>query len=84
MSAQPKDRGRLIVGARPLALKVYQDEEKGRSMYSPAIRRDLGLFMLGNRLAGYEGIIEDRLAAKIDAALTEPPRREREAAATAS
>jgi hypothetical protein len=84
MPTKTKGRGRLIVGARPLARIVYQDEGKWRSMYSTAIRQDLGLFMLGNRLAGYEGVIEERLTAKVDAALTEarPQRAAAEAAAS--
>jgi hypothetical protein len=84
MPAKPKGRGRLIVGARPLARFVFQDEEKWRSMYTPAIRQDLGLIMLGNRLAGYEVVIEERLAAKVDAALTESPRQRAAASAAAS
>jgi hypothetical protein len=39
------------------------------------MRADLGLFMLGNRLAGYQGIIEQRLANKVNAALSNRPTR---------
>jgi hypothetical protein len=80
----PANRGRLVVGARPLARLVYQDESKWRAMYATALRQDLGLFILGNRLSGYEGVIEERLAAKVDAALTEPPRQRAAAEAAAS
>jgi hypothetical protein len=37
------------------------------------MRADLGLFMLGNRIAGYEGIIEQRLVDKVNAALSKQP-----------
>jgi hypothetical protein len=62
-------RGRLVLGARPLAEFVFQDESKWRSILAPGMRADLGLFMLGNRIAGYEGVIEQRLADKVNAAL---------------
>jgi hypothetical protein len=62
----------LVLGARPLAEFVFQDESKWRSILAPGMRADLGLFMLGNRIAGYEGIIEQRLTDKVNAALSEP------------
>jgi hypothetical protein len=70
-----EQRGRLVLGARPLAEFVFQGESKWRSILAPGMRADLGLFMLGNRLAGYQGIIEQRLADKVNAALSKRPTR---------
>jgi hypothetical protein len=69
-----EQRGRLVLGAQ-LAAFVFQDESKWRSILASGMRADLGLFTLGNRIAGYEGIIERRLADKANAALSNPPRR---------
>jgi hypothetical protein len=70
-----EQRGRLVLGARQLAGFVFQDESKWRSILASGMRADLGLFMLGNRIAGYEGIIEQRLADKVNAASSKPPSR---------
>jgi hypothetical protein len=35
-------------------------------MYQAEVRKQLGLFMLGPRLAGYTKIIDRRIAAKIE------------------
>jgi hypothetical protein len=37
-------------------------------LYSNYLRRELGLFTIGHRIAGYTGVIEARLAAKVTAA----------------
>jgi hypothetical protein len=63
------NRGRLLLGAKPIARHAFKDESKWRSIYRAQMQRELGLFMLGNRLAGYTGIIDARLNAKIVAAL---------------
>lgn len=69
MQAKTNDRGRLLLGARRLAVKVFDNEERYRSMYNPTLQRELGLFFLGPNLAGYEGVIDAVLAAKVDAAM---------------
>ena len=69
--AQEQGRGRLVLGARCLAELIYQDESRWRSLYGSRLRRELGLFQLGNRIAGYTGVIESRLAAKVNAASEE-------------
>ena len=58
-------RGKLLLGARPLAQHIFDDEEKFRSVYNEDLQRELGLFMLGKRVAGYTGVIDARLNAKI-------------------
>jgi hypothetical protein len=63
------NRGRLLLGAKPIARHAFKDESKWRSIYRAQMQRELGLFMLGNRLAGYTVIIDARLNAKIVAAL---------------
>lgn len=65
---EQQGRGRLVLGARPLAALIYQDESRWRSLYSNYLRRELGLFTIGHRIAGYTGVIEARLAAKVTAA----------------
>jgi len=59
------DRGELVIGAKPLARVIFQDEKRWRSLHRPAMRNALGLFMLGGRLVGYTKIIEARIAAKV-------------------
>jgi hypothetical protein len=66
-----RDKGRLLRGAKPLAGYVFNDEALWRSMYGSEIRRELGLFNLNGRLVGYSGIIDERLDAKLSAALKE-------------
>jgi hypothetical protein len=58
-------RGKLLLGARPLAREIFGDEEKFRSVYNEDLQREMGLFFLGKRLAGYTGIINERVNAKI-------------------
>ena len=73
MSADTQfERGRMIVGSRPLAALVYGDESRWHSLYGSSLRRELGLFLIGHRITGYEGVIEARLAAKVTAASEEP------------
>jgi hypothetical protein len=55
------NRGRLILGARPLARHVFGDDAQWRTLHNGEVRSVLGLFMLGPRLAGYENIIDERL-----------------------
>ena len=45
-----------------------------RSLYNEEMQRELGLFMLGRRVAGYTGIIDSRLEAKVVAALAAMPK----------
>src|SRR4029078_11233948 len=73
------EKGQLLRGARLLARYVFEDEDSWRSMYGPEIKRELGLFMLNARLAGYTGIIDARLDAKVSEALTVPRHRNRRA-----
>jgi hypothetical protein len=61
------NRGKLLLGAKPIARHAFQDEKRWRSLYNEQMQRELGLFMLGNRVAGYTGIIDARLNAKITA-----------------
>ena len=65
------DKGRLLRGAKRLANYVFKDEDLWRSMYGAEIRRELGLFNLNGRLVGYTGVIDQRLDAKLSAALKE-------------
>jgi hypothetical protein len=65
----PENRGKLLLGAKPIARHAFKDEARWRSVYNEQIQRELGLFMLGNRLAGYTGVIDARLKAKVAAAL---------------
>jgi hypothetical protein len=58
-------RGKLLLGAKPIAQHIFDDGEKFRSVYNEDLQRDLGLFFLGKRVAGYTGIIDARLNAKI-------------------
>jgi hypothetical protein len=71
-----EDRGKLLIvraaglatafaGARRIARHVG-DESLWRTMYQAEVRRQLGLFMLGQRLAGYTNIIDSRITAKIE------------------
>jgi hypothetical protein len=71
------DLGELIVGAKPLAAAIYKNARKWRSVLSPTLRADLGLFLMGNRLCGYSNVIQRRIAAKLEAATPKPkaPRR---------
>jgi len=64
------ERGELLLGARPLAAYALRDERRWRSLYRRQMRRDLGLFVLGGRLAGYSGIIDRKITAKVNAALS--------------
>jgi hypothetical protein len=64
-TAMIASRGKLLLGARPLAQHIFDDEEKFRSVYNEDLQRELGLFMLGKRVAGYTGVIDARLNAKI-------------------
>jgi hypothetical protein len=56
-SIPTKNLGKLVLGARPLALEIFDDEGLWRRCYGPEIRRDFGLFLMGTRLAGYRGVI---------------------------
>jgi hypothetical protein len=60
--------GNLLLGARPIARHAFKDEKRWRSVYNDTLQRELGLFMLGRRIAGYTGIIDSRLDAKVTAA----------------
>jgi hypothetical protein len=68
------NRGKLLLGARPIARHAFKDEKRWRSVYNDALQRELGLFMLGRRIAGYTGIIDSRLNAKVIAALAAMPK----------
>jgi len=68
------NRGKLLLGAKPIARHAFKDEKRWRSLYNEEMQRELGLFMLANRLAGYTGIIDARLNAKI-ARVSDPVRR---------
>lgn len=76
----PGNRGKLLLGAKPLARHAFKDEDRWRSLYNEEMQRELGLFMLGNRLVGYTGIIDARLNAKI-AAVPDPASRRASSAA---
>ncbi len=78
------DPGRLIEGARPLARFVYGSEDKWRTMHAHGVKAELGLFVLGYRLCGFENVIRRRLAAKVEAASTAPKRRREPAPASVS
>jgi hypothetical protein len=79
------NRGKLLLGAKPIARHAFKDEKRWRSLYNGEMQRELGLFMLGRRVAGYTGVIDSRLNAKVAGALAaandRPPRK---AAATAT
>ena len=66
--ADDRDRGKLLLGARVIARHAFQDEDRWRSLYNSEMQRELGLFMLGNRVAGFSNVIDERLEAKIAAA----------------
>jgi hypothetical protein len=55
-------KGRLFLGARKLAGHVLGDEEKHRLIYGLA--PELPVFMFGGRIAGYEGELDEAMAAK--------------------
>jgi hypothetical protein len=74
------NRGKLLLGAKRIARHAFKDEEKFRSVYNQLIQRELGLFMLGNRVAGYTAVIDARLNAKI-AAIPDPGSRRASSAA---
>ena len=57
-------RGKLLLGARPLAREIFGDEEKFRSVYNEDLQREMGLFFLVSDLQ-YTGIINERVNAKI-------------------
>ena len=63
------NRGKLLLGAKPIARHAFKDEKRWRSLYNAQMQRELGLFMLGSRVAGYTGIIDSRLSEKVTAAL---------------
>ena len=73
MLANTQGRGRLILGAKPLAVKIFNDEARWRSLYTPSMQRVLGIFRLGNRLAGYEEVIAARLDALVEGSVGEEP-----------
>jgi hypothetical protein len=60
-----EDRGELLAGARRIA-RHLGNESLWRTMYQYEVRKQLGLFMLGQRLAGYTNVIDRRIAAKIE------------------
>ena len=66
-------RGKLLLGAKRIARHAFNDETRWRSLYNEALQRDLGLFMLGRRVAGYTGVIDSRLDAKVTAAQAAAP-----------
>jgi hypothetical protein len=68
------DRGKLLLGAKPIARHAFKDEERWRSVYNEEMQRELGLFTLGRRVAGYTGIIDSRLDEKVVAALATMPK----------
>jgi hypothetical protein len=68
------NRGKLLLGARPIARHAFRDEKRWRSAYNDEMQREPGLFMLGKRVAGYTGIIDSRLNAKVIAALAAMPK----------
>ena len=59
----------LLVGAKSIALFVFGDEEKARTVYH--LKNELGLFPFGGQLAGLKSKLRDRIAAKADAALVD-------------
>jgi hypothetical protein len=68
-------KGKLLLGAKPIAAHAFRDKGRWRSIYNAEIQRELGLFMLANRIAGYSGVIDQRLGAKLAAALAGTPRK---------
>jgi len=78
----PKDRGKLVLGARPLAVLIFDDERLWRRCYGPEIQRDFGLFSMGARLAGYGGVISARREEKLQAAFAGRGSRRRRAGET--
>jgi hypothetical protein len=68
------NRGKLLLGAKPIARHAFKDEERWRSIYNEEMQRELGLFMLGRRVAGYTGIIDSRLNEKVVAVLGDMPK----------
>ena len=70
------DWGRLLLGAKPIARHALKDERKWKAVYNPRLQAELGLFNLAGRVAGYTGIIDARLTAKVNAALAAMPDRE--------
>jgi hypothetical protein len=67
------DRGELLLGAKPIAAYALKDEKKWKKIYNPRLQAELGLFDLAGRVAGYTGIIDARLNAKVNAALAAMP-----------
>jgi hypothetical protein len=72
------DRGEIIFGAKPLSRLAFGDEKPWRRLYNPDIQAELGLFFVNGRLAGFSGVVDRRVNAKVDSALTaKAPRRRR-------
>jgi hypothetical protein len=59
----------LIIGARALALYVFDDEEKWKAIYK--LRQELGLFRLRGAICGRPSTINARISAREEAANTQ-------------
>jgi hypothetical protein len=69
MKTERHGRGQLMRGARELAVFIFGDEDRHRSVY--AMVGELPIFMLGGRLSAYTKSLERAIAEK-EAAATRP------------
>jgi hypothetical protein len=56
----------LLIGARAISIFLFGTEEKAKAIYP--LRKHLGLFHLGGKIAGRRGTLRERIAAKEAAA----------------
>ena len=57
----------ILFGARALAVYIFADEEKWKSVYP--LKDELGLFRMGGRICGRPATIDQRIAAREAASL---------------
>jgi hypothetical protein len=66
MATQEQRRLDLIVGAKALALYIFNDEKRSKEVYR--LRGELGLFKLRGFLCGRPQTIDARISAREEAA----------------
>ena len=66
MTEETSENLDLIVGARAISAFLFGTEEKAKAIYP--LRKHLGLFNLGGKIAGRRGTLRERIAAKEAAA----------------
>jgi hypothetical protein len=55
-------RQHLLVGAPALAEYIFGDRKSARKIYKPALREQLGLFLLAGQIVGRPTTIDQRIS----------------------